>query len=213
MASLLLEGELRTIELGSSTTIGRDPGCEVCLRDPSVSRKHARILRLDDGSYQVLDLGSRHGILVRGRRVEAAVLAQGDELAIGSARFRFQPAADKSLEKTVRISVAGEPGFRAAGEIASESELRADYEKLRAGFELSRAIGVEHHLPTLLRRILDSAIPLLAADRGAIPLLDPATLETTMQIGRSRGGEAIDLPLSASLLREVVAAKAGVISA
>src|SRR5207248_1759443 len=77
----------------------------------------------------------------------------------------------------------------------------------------SRAIGVEHHLPTLLGRILDAAIPLLAADRGAIAILDPGTLEATLQSGRGRGGEDLDVPLSLSLLREVVAAKAGVISA
>jgi signal transduction histidine kinase/CheY-like chemotaxis protein len=214
MPSLIpLAGEPRSFEVGARTVIGRDPTCEVCLEDPSVSRRHAEIRLLEDGRYEVVDLASKHGILVRGEKVQKAVLAHGDELRIGLARFRFQ-AQDPALSNTeLRISVADAPGFRPAALIASESELRRDYDKLRAGIELSRAIGVEHHLPTLLGRILDAAIPLLAADRGAIALLDPGTQEATLQIGRGRGGEDLDVPLSLSLLREVVAAKAGVISA
>src|ERR1051325_7187278 len=164
-------------------------------------------------AYEVVDVSSKHGVLVRGEKVQTSLLAHGDEIRIGLARFRFQ-AQDPALGSTeLRISVADAPGFRPSALIASEAELRRDYDKLRAGIELSRAIGVEHHLPTLLGRILDAAIPLLAADRGAIAILDPGTLEATMEIGRGRGGEDLDVPLSLSLLREVVAAKAGVISA
>ncbi|MFL5440255.1 MAG: ATP-binding protein [Myxococcales bacterium] len=214
MPSLIpLAGEPRTFDLGSRAVIGRDPSCEVCLDDPSVSRRHAEIRLLEDGSYRIADLGSKHGLVVRGDRVESAVLGDGDELGIGLAKFRFE-TRDPALARTeLRISVAESPGFRPAAQILSEAELRRDYDKLRAGIELSRAIGVEHHLPTLLGRILDAAIPLLAADRGAIAILDPGTLEATLQIGRGRGGEDLDVPLSASLLGEVVAAKAGVISA
>jgi len=214
MPSLIpLAGEPRAFEVGARAVIGRDPTCEVCLEDPSVSRRHAEIRLREDGRYEVVDLSSKHGVLVRGEKVQTSLLAHGDELRIGLARFRFQ-AHDSALASTeLRISVADAPGFRPAALIASESELRRDYDKLRAGIELSRAIGVEHHLPTLLGRILDAAIPLLAADRGAIAILDPGTLEATMQIGRGRGGEDLDVPLSLSLLREVVAAKAGVISA
>ncbi|TMB32414.1 MAG: FHA domain-containing protein [Deltaproteobacteria bacterium] len=214
MPSLIpLAGEPRTFEVGARAVVGRDPTCEVCVEDPSVSRRHAEIRLLEDGRYEVVDLASKHGVVVRGEKVQKAVLAHGDELQIGLARFRFQ-SQDPALGSTeLRISVADVPGFRPAALIASESELRRDYDKLRAGIELSRAIGVEHHLPTLLGRILDAAIPLLAADRGAIAILDPGTLEATLQIGRGRGGEDLDVPLSLSLLREVVAAKAGVISA
>jgi signal transduction histidine kinase len=207
-----LAGDPRAFELGSRAVVGRDPACEVCVEDPSVSRRHAEFRLLEDGSWQVVDLGSKHGVIVRGEKTQSAILAHGDEVRIGLACFRFQ-TQDGVASTALRISVADVPGFRPAAQIGSEAELRRDYDKLRAGIELSRAIGVEHHLPTLLGRILDAAIPFLAADRGAIALLDPGTLEATLQIGRGRGGEDLDVPLSASLLREVVAAKAGVISA
>src|SRR5437764_4869433 len=91
MPSLIpLAGEPRAFEVGARAVIGRDPTCEVRLDDPSVSRRHAEIRLLDDGRYEVADLGSKHGVLVRGEKVERALLAHGDELRIGLARFRFQ---------------------------------------------------------------------------------------------------------------------------
>ena len=98
MPSLIpLAGEPRTFEVGARAVVGRDPTCEVSLTDPSVSRRHAEIRLLEDGRYEVVDLGSKHGVLVRGEKVERAVLAHGDELRIGLARFRFQ-AQDPELE-------------------------------------------------------------------------------------------------------------------
>jgi len=140
MPSLIpLAGEPRTFEVGARAVVGRDPTCEVCVEDPSVSRRHAEIRLLEDGRYEVVDLASKHGVVVRGEKVQKAVLAHGDELQIGLARFRFQ-SQDPALGSTeLRISVADVPGFRPAALIASETELRRDYDKLRAGIELSRA--------------------------------------------------------------------------
>jgi hypothetical protein len=48
--------------------VGRGPGCEVVLRDASVSRLHARI-RLADGRVEVVDQRSRNGTRVNGVQV------------------------------------------------------------------------------------------------------------------------------------------------
>ena len=48
-----------------AVTIGRIAECEVVLRDPSASRKHAQ-LRVDDGRVFVADLGSYNGTTVNG---------------------------------------------------------------------------------------------------------------------------------------------------
>src|SRR5256885_9693863 len=100
MPSLIpLAGEPRAFEVGARAVIGRDPTCEVCLDDPSVSRRHAEIRLREDGHYEVVDLSSKHGVLVRGEKVRTALLAHGDELGIGLARFRFQ-SQDLSLAST-----------------------------------------------------------------------------------------------------------------
>src|SRR4051812_2006556 len=122
MPSLIpLAGEPCAFEVGARAVIGRDPTCEVCLEDPSVSRRHAEIRLLEDGRYEVVDLASKHGVVVREEKVQRALLVHGDELRIGLARFRFQ-AQDPVLASTeLRISVADAPGFRPAALIASES--------------------------------------------------------------------------------------------
>ena len=39
--------------------IGRAPSCDVQIEYPSVSRQHAALIREDDGSWTVYDLGSK----------------------------------------------------------------------------------------------------------------------------------------------------------
>jgi len=57
-----------------------------------VSRKHAKIVS-DDGVWKVVDLGSSNGTFVLRddfERVEEAELTNGQEFALGNARFVFQ---------------------------------------------------------------------------------------------------------------------------
>lgn len=63
-------------------TLGRDPGCDVVLAEPTVSRRHAR-LHFRDGTWVVRDLGSRNGTAVNRRRVVRCRLAPGDRLQVG----------------------------------------------------------------------------------------------------------------------------------
>ena len=51
--------------------------------DAWISRHHARLVHDGAGGWQVEDLGSRNGLHVNGSRVAAAVLHDGDVLAIG----------------------------------------------------------------------------------------------------------------------------------
>lgn len=80
--------EVRTFPLNEGwTRIGRCDTADVCLDDPSVSRRHA-MLATDGGRRpRVLDDRSLNGVLVNGRKVEYAELEPGDELSIG--RFRL----------------------------------------------------------------------------------------------------------------------------
>lgn len=69
--------------------IGRDPSTSIVLdADPSVSRRHAVIVR-QGTSYFVEDLGSTNGTYVNGVRVRSAALNLGDVVHFGSSSFRF----------------------------------------------------------------------------------------------------------------------------
>ena len=70
--------------------IGRGPHCDVDLRDPTVSRRHAE-LRLEPAGWVLEDLASLNGVVVNGRRVNRTVLRAGDEVVLGEARMRFEP--------------------------------------------------------------------------------------------------------------------------
>lgn len=70
-------------------TIGRLPESSIVLADPNVSRSHAEIRPRGSG-YVLVDLGSTNGSRVNGVRVSEHVLADGDELAFGNTRMRFE---------------------------------------------------------------------------------------------------------------------------
>jgi pSer/pThr/pTyr-binding forkhead associated (FHA) protein len=74
--------------VGERTRIGRSPDCEIFLDDVTVSRHHA-VLVARDGGFVVEDQGSLNGTFVNRKRIEAAPLAEGDELQIGKYRMTF----------------------------------------------------------------------------------------------------------------------------
>ena len=88
---VLLEGDrvADTFRLGPATTIGRLSECEIVLTDPGASRKHAQIVRRDDG-YAVSDMGSTNGTLVNGEPVRERLLVDGDRITIGSTVLEFR---------------------------------------------------------------------------------------------------------------------------
>ena len=73
----------------SVISIGRHPESNMVLADPNVSRNHAEI-RPQGEQYAVIDLGSTNGTRVNGVRVDKQVLQDGDELAFGNTRMRFE---------------------------------------------------------------------------------------------------------------------------
>jgi hypothetical protein len=76
---------------GAPAVLGRDPETEIPLRDPSVSRRHARILAAG-GGLAVEDAGSRGGTVLAGFPLAGAVpLKDRGELALGaSCRLGFE---------------------------------------------------------------------------------------------------------------------------
>jgi pSer/pThr/pTyr-binding forkhead associated (FHA) protein len=70
-------------------TIGQADDADIRLQDPSVSKYHCDIVRVDD-MLVVRDLGSRHGTRVNGSRVHESALLPGDELAVGMMTFLVQ---------------------------------------------------------------------------------------------------------------------------
>jgi hypothetical protein len=86
------------------TRIGRSLAADVRFDDPTVSRRHALIVRQPDG-VRVLDDRSLNGVFVNGERVDWRGLEDGDEILVGRYRLTFLavsevPASASGLEAT-----------------------------------------------------------------------------------------------------------------
>jgi hypothetical protein len=67
--------------------VGRGNDADLRVNDPGVSRRHVEFRVSEDATgprVSVHDLGSTNGVLVNGRRVEDATLADGAEIRIGN---------------------------------------------------------------------------------------------------------------------------------
>jgi len=71
----------------TETVIGRDARCDIVLNEEKASRRHARIQRGEGGYFEIVDLGSRNGIVVDEERVERMTLLDGDRFVIGETEF------------------------------------------------------------------------------------------------------------------------------
>src|SRR3954471_1951089 len=81
-------GEVALVPLREPTTrLGRSHTADVVLEDPSVSRRHAIIVRRD-GRTVLLDDRSLNGVQVNGQLVSEAPLAHGDEILLGRIAVR-----------------------------------------------------------------------------------------------------------------------------
>ena len=78
------------------TRVGRSLAADVRFDDPTVSRRHALIVRQADG-VRVLDDRSLNGVFVNGERVEWRELRDGDEIVVGRYRLTFLDVATEAL--------------------------------------------------------------------------------------------------------------------
>src|SRR5688572_17443346 len=66
-------------------TIGGDPkNAEICIPDPGIAPRHARITRQGPGRYTLKDLESPFGVYLEGNKVSERALEDGDRLRISA---------------------------------------------------------------------------------------------------------------------------------
>ena len=87
---------------GRDVTVGREPGCDVLLDSPTVSRRHALVAPNGDG-WIVRDLGSGNGTFLDARRVDEAPLPNGVAIRFGSVPAWFEEEPEAPLTSSQRI--------------------------------------------------------------------------------------------------------------
>lgn len=86
-------------------TIGRDPGCDIVLDYPAISRRHLRLEWLPGAGCRVVDLNSTHGTVVDDRRIDRPASLQshsriwlGDALGNG-VTLEYLPESEPATQK------------------------------------------------------------------------------------------------------------------
>lgn len=69
-------------------SVGRSEENDIVVPDPNISRKHARLLRAENG-FVVEDLGSTNGTLLDGAPIDRERIESGDEITFGQTSARF----------------------------------------------------------------------------------------------------------------------------
>ncbi len=84
-------------------TLGRDPGCDIPLKDDAVSTRHAQ-LTYHHGQWWLDDLASTNGTTLNNIMVTMpTVLTSGDEIQCGGTRMTVNLSTDALVSPTQRL--------------------------------------------------------------------------------------------------------------
>ncbi len=112
------------LPIADGLVLGRGAGAGLSLDDPATSRQHARLAHRD-GCVRLLDLRSKNGVTVNGRRVgrKAMRLAPGDLVSLGSTALLYEASETSSRQALARNPARSCPGRAVRPTPAASSRL------------------------------------------------------------------------------------------
>lgn len=160
---------------GPDFHIGRLSNLDLFIDDIRVSRPHARIQRLPDGSYELVDLDSQNGTHLGGKKLtpfQPVRLRDGDRIKIVEYDLIFhQPAHVVHELKSDSTTVVGSLDDLSSDHLARHSKHPA--ETLKAILDVVRALGGGANLGEVLSRALDGLMEVFPqAERGFIVMAE-----------------------------------------
>lgn len=70
--------------------IGRQPDCDVTIKDPLISKNHCRIIFDKDNRFYIEDLGSKNSTFINEKELKKRMhIIYGDRIVIGNTIMRF----------------------------------------------------------------------------------------------------------------------------
>lgn len=210
----------RTFELsGGDNTLGRQ-GDPIALTDGTVSRQHARISR-QNGKWLLEDLGSANGTFLNGERLRKfAAINGGDQIRTGSTLLLFvstngpMPHVDVDEDgRLVDAAIVTTVPSNEDSVIIPTPEAGAEaIDSLRILYDLIAEISSIFNVDLLLKRTLNKVFDVLKADRGYIMLIDEEGKLTLKAARVSEGTADRQIPISRTIINEVVRKQVGAIS-
>ncbi|HLF95489.1 MAG TPA: FHA domain-containing protein, partial [Planctomycetota bacterium] len=97
--------EERLFEFEDGTiTLGRAETNSVQLEEPAADPEHCLIEATLDGQFKLVDLETKNGTSVNGKKVNAHLLAHNDQIQVGQTCIRYEEPAPDAY-KTARIQI------------------------------------------------------------------------------------------------------------
>ncbi len=211
---------------GRKFLLGRGPSSDFPVPDPTISRQHAE-LQLIGEELELSDLGSSNGTLVNGKRITRSRAKPFDQITFGRASFRLEPARDEpagtsggTIVRAVRVESDVRDALHHRDEESEESHLKLGAvavdsraaRKLALLLDLSQRLSGELDIDRLLQAVVSNVFEVLAVDRVAILLRDPATGDLVPRVSRSILGELPANAVPRSITERVMAERVAVLS-
>ena len=148
--------------------IGRRSDSGIVLRDPYVSRRHAKLVK-KEGGHVLVDLDSTHGTFVNGLQVQEQRLEEGDCIQLGrgnveliylSPNYVKTPdtvVADRNLQKSV---------LQLSTVLPSVAMKSSDLEKISHVLDFQYEWEKSFSAEKTLQHLLGSALDVSGAERG-----------------------------------------------
>jgi Nif-specific regulatory protein len=185
--------------------IGRETAVNLCIADPSVSRRHSKIEKKDDG-FIITDLESLNGTFVNDLPVRTRLLEHGDRVRVGDSQFLFLMHDGDVMSKSSDVKLD-----EAQVVSGSTVQFRFDHavnlmaRDLSALMKVSTTINSIRGLDDLLERLIELLFEVIPAERGAILLTTEGTFETSLVFGLDRAqGKNQAVNVSRTIVQQVL---------
>ena len=185
--------------------IGRETSAHISVADASVSRRHSKIEKQDDG-FVITDLESLNGTFVNDVPVKRRLLEHGDRVRIGDSQFLFLTHEGDSMSKSSDVRIEETQVIS-----GSTVQIRFDHAIYLMGRDLSALMKVSttinsiRGLDDLLERLLELLFEVVPAQRGAILLINEGSFETGMVFGLDRAhGKNRAVTVSRTIVQQVL---------
>src|SRR2546421_5430801 len=207
--------------------IGREASNQICLHDPSVSRRHCLVKReAPNDQFKIIDLDSFNGTFVNGVPVQEQLLTDGDQVKVGDVLLLFLLAEREDENPLGAVQIDDTSITRSAVRLPLEEAIYLHPDKGSARIPATRAVqdlsvllkisAVVNSIRTLdqlPQRLLDLIGEAVPAQRSAILLREPAQDELVPAGVWSRAAEiAVPLRISRTVTAQVVAEGVGLLS-
>ncbi|HEX5834124.1 MAG TPA: sigma 54-interacting transcriptional regulator [Pyrinomonadaceae bacterium] len=198
-----LKGAIFTLN-DAELIIGRETAATLCLADASVSRRHSKIEKNDEG-FVITDLESLNGTFINDVPVRTRVLEHGDRVRIGDSQFVFLSHEGEAVSKSSEVTIAEVQVTGATLQVRLDEAMYQMEPDVGVLMKVSTAINAIRGLDALLERLLELSFEVVPAQRGAILLINGHSLDNSFVFGlHSKQGKNQPVNVSRTIVQQVL---------